>query len=467
MEKINGVTMDDHTIVDIDRNADEIIIPEYAKNTTYQLPLYGIKSMTISSLMLLAQFTGLPKRLILNDKGDLGSCSFYWNGVNAIDSVFGRAGLEWLELTDDNPYFKTIDGILYSKDGYELIKCPVDRTGDLRIADCTVSIAPRAFLNANISSVSFPDSMQNIKDKAFSNCKNLEHVDFGHGIQYIGSSSSMGERCFQSCHKLKRIEFPEQMRGIGEKSFMNCGLEEVVFHEGLKNISASAFAYCDKLKKVFLPDSLQYIGRFNFAKVEEIYLNHHVPKGLLSIISSNFSAIYTLEYSKKLDVLSIHIDNDVMCVPKSLKLSGQVEIATILEKRDRKRYGDTFKLSYLQQAKQDTAFFTYVYGIPNENTKEYLKEQGDEIAKRYLKAGHIELLAKLLKTEFVSHDGLNALLEMLKEDSKMNLETQMLASPAADKINRQEPVVMAYIMQALEEYRKKEEEVGAENLRLD
>lgn len=38
MEKINGVTMDGHTVVDIDRNADEVVIPEYAKDTTYQLP---------------------------------------------------------------------------------------------------------------------------------------------------------------------------------------------------------------------------------------------------------------------------------------------------------------------------------------------------------------------------------------------------------------------------------------------
>ena len=103
----------------------------------------------------------------------------------------------------------------------------------------------------------------------------------------------------------------------------------------------------------------------------------------------------------------------------------------------------------------------------DEKTEEYLKEHGNEIAKRYLKAGHIELLVKLLKTGFVSHNGLNTLLEMLKEDSKMNLETQMLATPVASKIDRQEPVVMAYIMQALEECRKKNEKLEEENLRLD
>ena len=49
----------------------------------------------------------------------------------------------------------------------------------------------------------------------------------------------------------------------------------------------------------------------------------------------------------------------------------------------------------------------------------------------------------------ISRNGLNIMLEMLKEDSKMNLETQMLARPVATKKDRQEPVVMT-IMQALE-----------------
>lgn len=60
------------------------------------------------------------------------------------------------------------------------------------------------------------------------------------------------------------------------------------------------------------------------------------------------------------------------------------------------------------------------------------------------------------------------MLEMLKEDLKMNLETQMLAPHLLQqKIDRQEPVVMAYIMQALEECRRKNGRVDAENLRLD
>ena len=47
MKKINGVTMDGSTVIDIDCNLDEIVIPEYADDTTYKMPLYGIKYVKI------------------------------------------------------------------------------------------------------------------------------------------------------------------------------------------------------------------------------------------------------------------------------------------------------------------------------------------------------------------------------------------------------------------------------------
>lgn len=68
MKKINGVTMDGSTVIDIDWNLGEIVIPEYADDTTYKMQLYGIKCLTISSISLLLKFIGLPKKLILNDK---------------------------------------------------------------------------------------------------------------------------------------------------------------------------------------------------------------------------------------------------------------------------------------------------------------------------------------------------------------------------------------------------------------
>ena len=66
MKKINGVTMNGNIVVDIDKDKDTVIIPEYTEGTTYQLPLNGIKCIQVSSLDLLCKFIGVPKTIILN-----------------------------------------------------------------------------------------------------------------------------------------------------------------------------------------------------------------------------------------------------------------------------------------------------------------------------------------------------------------------------------------------------------------
>ena len=76
----------------------------------------------------------------------------------------------------------------------------------------------------------------------------------------------------RQCLSLKKLEFPEQITSIGNKAFYNCSLEEVVFHEGLKRISQSAFISNNSLKSVTLPSSIKYIGAFNFDDAEDIYL---------------------------------------------------------------------------------------------------------------------------------------------------------------------------------------------------
>ena len=290
MEKINGVTMDGHTVVDIDRNADEVVIPEYAKDTTYQLPLYGIKSMEVSDLMLLAQFAGLPKRLVLNDKGNLASYSLsYWSGVNAIDSVLGRAGLEWLELTDDNPYFKTVDGILYSRDGKKLLKCPAKKTGEVIIPNGVIEICAHAFGNSEIESVIFPDSLKVIGSYAFKNCSYLKNVDFGNGITQIGDSNEKDIRSFgylfENCESLKDVNIPEQVEVIGHSAFSKSGVETVELPAGIKKICECAFDRCN-IRRISLPAAVE-LGSDAISEVSEIHVEdgEHLPHGIIQSMS--------------------------------------------------------------------------------------------------------------------------------------------------------------------------------------
>lgn len=448
MINVNGVLMDGSTVVDIDRSQKEIVIPEYADNTTYMLTLGGIECLTINSLLLLSKFIGMPKKLILNDITDLRYSSYHL--TNLIDQIFSRPGLEWIELTEENPYYKTIDGILYLKSGITLVKCPFGRSRDIVIPEGTKIISEDAFWQAKITSITFPDSLRVLRERAFGECKNLEKVDFGKGITEIGSTNSIS--VFESCSSLKKIEFPEQVKSIGSRAFYNCKLEEVIFHEGLEKISQSAFVYNKTLKSVTLPASLKYIGTYNFNDAEDIYFSGNMPSSLLDAVTSNIISMQ----NEKFQALTLHLHGKAICIPKILNVGGKTKVSEIIYSNNELIFGNTFDASNFAPSRQDTALATYLFGIPNENTKKYLKEQAHDMAVRYLNFGNVKYLIKLLETDFVTLDALNILIDMMQED-----DVRYMVTP------EREPVVMAYIMQAAKRQGKESEKEIAKRFSLD
>ena len=130
--------------------------------------------------------------------------------------------------------FQSIDGIAYTSSLAYLVACPSDRTKEVVVPDGVRVISSSSFKNCSIVSVKFPDSVVNIEDKAFYNCKSLKHVDFGHGITHIGSASSWN--VFASCG-LEEADIPEQVTYIGSGAFWACELKKVTFHEGLLKIA--------------------------------------------------------------------------------------------------------------------------------------------------------------------------------------------------------------------------------------
>lgn len=331
--------------------------------------------------------------------------------------------------------------MLYTKDGKTLVRCPSERKGDVIIQEGTVSIGMDAFRQTKISSVTLPDSMCMLYEKAFCECRNLEHVNFGKGITYIGTTASTS--IFESCLSLKKLEFPEQITSIGNKAFYNCSLEEVVFHEGLKRISQSAFISNNSLKSVTLPSSIKYIGAFNFDDAEDIYLTGgEVPSSLIDAITSG--PIMLL--SKKFRAVTIHMHDKAICIPKVLNSEQRSKIRKLIHSCNKYLFGDTFKISALRDSNQDAALGTHLCGMSNNNTKEYLKNQADDMSKRYLRYGDIKHLIQLLETGFVNLDTLSDLIDLMQDEDVKHAVT-----------SEKEPVVMAYIMQASRECRRENE----------
>lgn len=96
----------------------------------------------------------------------------------------------------------------------------------VEIPDGVKVIGKKAFFgNPFLREISMPDSVITIEDAAFSNCIDLEAVDFSKAIQKIGA-----------------------------RAFRNTKLSEVILPSSVERVGEYAFGFCNNLRSVLLPD---------------------------------------------------------------------------------------------------------------------------------------------------------------------------------------------------------------------
>lgn len=242
-------------------------------------------------------FSCSAKELHLNFDGEISEYSLR---EHLTDEVFHS--LTKITVSSENKFYKSIDGILYTKDGKTLIFCPAAKDGKLRIPEGTEYIGAYAFFrNCGITNLYFPDSLRYIGNQAFFGMKNLKSIDFGKGIKKIGGISSTS--IFEGCKQLTEIDIPKQVESIGPCAFSRCSnLKKVTFHNGLHSIQEKAFIHT-KMSSVSLPSSMMEIGSEAFGSVIDITVDRTVnnPAGLIESAAISVTNAYSCE-----DVLSIH-----------------------------------------------------------------------------------------------------------------------------------------------------------------
>ena len=167
-----------------------------------------------------------------------------------------------------NTKYKSVDGVLFSKDGTALLQYPcASDTKIYTIPDGVVTVAKTSFAKTDsLQIVYFADSVKTVEPYAFSECKALSGVFFNDSIETLASLS------FQRCPNLMEIIIPAAVTSF-EGAFYLSGLIAVTVEEGVKEISASAFDSCDKLAQVIIPSSVTTIknGAFrNCSSLESI-----------------------------------------------------------------------------------------------------------------------------------------------------------------------------------------------------
>ena len=113
--------------------------------------------------------------------------------IGPIYTTFYCRDLETITVSEDNEYYKSVDNVLFSKDGKELLKVACKAfSGTYNVPDGVVKINKQAFDRCPyIEKVVLPDSVEEIGEDAFYECDSLEILDIG-----MAKISSVGETIF-------------------------------------------------------------------------------------------------------------------------------------------------------------------------------------------------------------------------------------------------------------------------------
>ena len=150
------------------------------------------------------------------------------------DFISYTTRLERITVEAGSLYYKDIDGILYTADGTTLLNCPIHRFDPVAVPDGVRTIAERAFMNSNITSVVLPNTLTEIGYGAFAWCKHLTKVTIPASVTTLGRSIFMG------CYYLNYAKIESEV--VGEYMFCDCkSLKYITLSPNVNKVGKWAF----------------------------------------------------------------------------------------------------------------------------------------------------------------------------------------------------------------------------------
>ncbi|SFX82949.1 leucine-rich repeat protein [Ruminococcus sp. XPD3002] len=148
-------------------------------------------------------------------------------------------------------------------------------------------IGDGAFSGTSITEITIPDSITEIRNRAFENCALLKKISIPDNVTLIG------EYCFSGCKRLTELSFGQSISKLGYGFLTGCvgikeitlpktvteawnaledsSIETIIVESGLEIIPEYLATNCTTLKAIHLPDSVSEIGDYAFANCNNLY----------------------------------------------------------------------------------------------------------------------------------------------------------------------------------------------------
>lgn len=419
----DGMMIFGHILAGIDRTAKSVIIPKEVEIIPEDYEFSGIDELVLKStkavdiLKTHACSNALPETITITDKT--------FTPVSIMASRLRGLKVKRINITEENKYYCSVDGVVFTKDKTVLLAYPGLREGHYDIPEGTLSIYAYAFSSSAIESVSFPDSLDNIGDNAFSYCDKLKHIGFNNTIEDFGRYGS--NNIFTRCG-IEVLDIPENIKVLGETMFYSCQIEKLIFHEGIEIIKHGALSFFYPDSEIDLPESLRFVEDSNFTEneINIVRAKCRTPRGFLENVISSY-----LPYNKKLIkpyTIKLIITEDgvdyTFYIPRYLDSIKRKELdeffSTFSPKTaDEEMMDNLFEDCVDRISRQDTALELYEL-TGKEHYKNALKDSRQRIVNRYFDNKEEEKLISFFQLGFFAKSSLE---KFLKQAQMQNMTT--------------------------------------------
>ena len=199
-------------------------------------------------------------------------------------------------------------------------------------------------LCSKIRSVTIPQSVTSIGDRAFDGCSALTTLSLGEKIKTIGNYA------FENCTSLTGVTIPQSVTSIGYYAFEGCTnlnpltikgpitsmgnyafagstyLTSLTLYDDIQTIGNFAFLGSTSLKTVTLPKNLTSIGEYAFARCSELE-SITIPEKVKTINPKTFADCSKLEYIILPAGLTTFDDSLENCRPECVIYSNKDKVA--------------------------------------------------------------------------------------------------------------------------------------------
>ena len=172
--------------------------------------------------------TSLTEINVPKNVDEIGACAFQTRGWN-----YESGNLSKITVDENNPNFKSVDGVVFSKDGKTIVAYPVAKSGEYGIPADVSKIAEAAFANCQkLTSVTIPEGVTEIPENAFSYCTALAEAKLPSTLKTIGKWG------FEAT-AMTSIDIPESVTAIDAHAFESSSLKNI---NGVEGSYAETFA---------------------------------------------------------------------------------------------------------------------------------------------------------------------------------------------------------------------------------